>query len=331
MDNVTPAPKGAIFYIKRITGILLLLALSATFLYSAYSKCGIRFQGFHVLESDNAFDSFQWTFLDLGISSIVAAGIIARLFIGLELLLGLFLLFHLFLKRFTYPAVITILTVFIVYLLFVLYKQGNAGNCGCFGDKIEMSPLAAIWKNLGMIAATVILMFIYPVKPYKHQDYIAIFLAAVAFTTPFLVNNLFIGTAPDAYNKPLNLEPLYQYDPAPTIDLRKGKHIVAFMSLTCPHCKKAAYLLHVIHKEHPEIPVYLVIDGSEQFKKSFFDDTHAEDVPHLHYRHSAEFAKMAGPGVPAIYWINNGVAEFKSTYAYYQLDPKYMAEWAKKP
>ena len=39
---------------------------------------------------------------------------------------------------------------------------------------------------------------------------------------------------------------------------------------------------------------------------------------------------MAGPGVPAIYWVNNGVVEYKSKYAYYQLDPKYMLQWLKE-
>jgi len=36
---------------------------------------------------------------------------------------------------------------------------------------------------------------------------------------------------------------------------------------------------------------------------------------------------MAGPYVPAIYWINNSVIEKKSNY--FQLDPKYMRDWLK--
>ena len=358
MENTLPV-KTPINYFKRISGVILLLALSATFFYSAYTKSGVEFNphpyataqlitknqshSFWITagalvenilvetqQSANSFDSFQWSFLDLGINSILATGIIARVFIGLELLLGLFLLFHIYLRRFTYPAVITILSVFIIYLLIVILKQGNTGNCGCFGDQISMKPLTAIWKNVIMIGITVLLMYIYPVKPYKHQEFYCMGLGLVAFSLPFLFNFVYTSTNPEPLNKPIDLGLLYKYDPAPQVELRNGKHIVAFMSLTCPHCKKAAFLLHVIHEQHPDIPIFIVLDGPEAFKDQFFKETHAEDVPNLYYaHHSADFVKMAGSGVPSIFWFNNGIAEYKSVYAYYQLDPGYMEQWLK--
>jgi hypothetical protein len=325
--------RNAVFYIKRITGALLLVALAFTFIYSAYTKSGVEFKGFYLAEtpdSSNAFDSFQWTFLELGINNIMVAGILARLMVGFELMLGLFLLLHIYLRQFTYKAIIAILGIFIIYLLLVLAKQGNSGNCGCFGNKITMKPLTAIWKNVAMIAVTIILMFIYRVRPYKHQEYIAMVVGMGALTIPFLVNNIYTGTAPVKVGKPIDLNPLYKFSPTPNVELRKGKHIVAFMSLTCPHCKKAAYLMQIIHKEHPEIPMFIVVDGPEDYKKEFFDETHAEGVPHLFYRHNDEFTQMAGPEVPAVYWVNNGVIEYQSKYAYYQLDPSFMLKWVKK-
>lgn len=321
MEATVPASNNrTLFILKRAIGLLLLLALSATFFFSAWSKS----------YSENAFDNFQWTFLDLGISSTVVAGIIARLMIGMELMLGLFLLAHIYLKKFTYKAVIAILVVFIIYLLLVIMRQGNNGNCGCFGDKLAMTPLQAIVKNIVMIAVTAILMFLYPVRPYKYQEYATMLLCLVAFSAPFLTHPIYTGTAPVAAHDQVDLSPLYQYETPPAVDLRKGKHIVAFMSLTCPHCRKAAYLLQIIHREHPDLPIYLVIAGAEPFKKAFFDETHAESVPHLlYYGHTDEFTKMAGDAVPAIYWMNDGRVEYKSKYAYYQLDPSYMQAWVK--
>ncbi|MCD6011988.1 MAG: thiol:disulfide oxidoreductase TlpB [Flavipsychrobacter sp.] len=338
MDPVSPAPKGILFYIKRTLGAILLLALATTFLYSAYTKSGVELKGFYLVDTPgatNAFDSFQWTFLDLGINSMLAAGIIARIMIGLELLLGLFLLFHIYLRQFTYKAVIAILIIFIAYLLVIMLKQGNTGNCGCFGNKITMTPSQAIWKNAAMITAAVLLMFIYPVKPYKFQEYVCMALCAASFSVPFAVNNIYIGTSPVKYSSPINLEPLYKYEPKPTVELRQGKHIIAFMSLTCPHCKKAAKLMHIIHQQHPDIPLFMVLAGNKDHKKQFFDETHAEKVPYLHYPHNEEFEEMINSGlkkgehngVPTIYWVNNSVIEYKSVYAYYQLDPKYMVEW----
>lgn len=320
MGEVSGPVSPAAFYTKRIMGVLLLLALAGTFLFSGWSK----------IYSDNAFDSFQWTFIDLGIDSVLVAGIIARVMIGMEFMLGLFLLGHIYLKRFTYKAVIAVLLVFIAYLLIVIAKQGNSGNCGCFGDKLAMTPLAAIWKNLGMIAATGILMYLYPVKPYKYQEYAVMLACLLAFSTPFVMNGIALGTAPVKYVQPVNLDLLYKYDSKPGVELRKGKHIVAFMSLTCPHCKKAAYLMQIIHRKHPEIPMYLVIAGHPDLKKAFFDETHAEVVPHILYDHTEEFTEMAGAGVPAIYWFNNGKVEYKSKYAYYQMDPEYMLKWMRQ-
>jgi len=318
MDTGTiTAGRGASFYIKRVVGAILLLALSATFFYSAYTK----------LYSENAFDNFHWTFIDLGISNIIVAGIVARMMVGMELLLGLMLLGHVYLRSFTYKAVIGVLSVFIIYLLVMIAKQGNTGNCGCFGDKLAMPPLAAIWKNVAMIAATIALIFIYPIRPYKHQAYVAMALAFLAFSTPFVTHNIYVGTAPVKYAQKLDLDLLYKYSPTPTVDLRKGKHIIAFMSLTCPHCKKAAYLMNIIHRQYPQIPIYMVIDGAEVHKKAFFDESMAEAVPHILYPHSAEFLQLAGESVPAVYWVNNGVAEYKSKYAYYQLDPADILNW----
>ncbi|OJW84310.1 MAG: hypothetical protein BGO69_11155 [Bacteroidetes bacterium 46-16] len=324
-ELASPGQKTVSFYLKRIIGILLLLVLSAVFFYSAYSKSGIAFKGFNLVGNEGPFMSFQWTFIDLGINSIVAAGIVARLFIGLEFLLGLLLLFHIFLRQFTYKIILVLLSVFTVYLLFVIINQGNHGNCGCFGDNIEMTPLQSVWKNVIMIIITLILIYIYPAKPYKNQEIIAVLLFMAALVTPFILNPLDLDNKPEAAHQTIDLNPLYKEAPVPATELRTGKHIVAFMSLTCPHCRKAAYMLHVIHDKNPGIPIYILLSGSDNHEKEFFDETHAMDVPHLHVKDIEAFQKMAGPYVPAIYWVNNGIIERKANY--FQLDPKYMHEW----
>jgi hypothetical protein len=308
------------FYIKRSFGFLLILLLSATFFYSAYTK----------VYSENAFDNFQWTFLDFGINNIIVAGIIARTLIGFELLLGLLLLGHLFLKEFTYKAVILLLLLFVGYLVMLILKQGNTGNCGCFGDKLAMTPMQAIWKNLIMISITLVLMRIHQFKNYSFAQYAVMIASLIAFSTPYLSHAIVVSTAPVSMNQPIDLGALYKFEEQPNVDLRKGKHIVAFMSLTCPHCKKAAFLLQIIHRKHPEIPIYMVIAGHPDNEKDFWEETQAKEVPHILYSNASEFEKMAGPAVPSIYWVNNSIIEYKSKLAYYQLDPSYMMKWLSK-
>jgi glutaredoxin len=306
--------RNTIFYIKRITGFLLLLSLAAVFLFSGYSKL-------------DTIEPFEWTFLDLGAPGMVSASVIAHLFIGLEFAIGIFLLFHIYLKSVTYPITIGMLVLLTAYLVLLIAQQGNNGNCGCFGDWIYMKPLAAVWKNLIMIAVVILLMYIYPIKPYNGQEWIAACLGMAALVAPFVLSPLELDNEPKEMNRPINLSALYEGEKQPHIDLRQGKHIVAFMSLTCPHCKKAAYLLHVIKKKDNNLPIYIVLNGHPDQLKPFMDETHANNVPYLFYKDSDKFKEMAGDYVPAIYWINNGMVEKQSNYL--QLDAGRMNEWAK--
>lgn len=306
----------AFFYIKRITSLLLLLSLAAVFFISAYSKL-----------SD--IEPFQWTFISFGIGSMLWASVIAHVFIGIEFLLGLFLLFHIYLKEVTYPVTIGFLAILTIYLIVLIIQQGNTGNCGCFGDWIYMNPLQAIWKNLAMIAGCFILLHFYPIKPYKNQEWLSALLAMAALVSTFIIAPLHTNNKPTIVNKPINLNLLYADSTnMPEIELRKGKHIIAYMSLTCPHCKKAAYLLHVLKQKNPEIPVYLVISGHSSNRDAFFEETKADDLPFLLYKNMASFTEMAGDGVPAIYWVNNGIIEKESTYL--QLDPADIKDWLKQ-
>ena len=305
---------------QRIAGLTLLILLAAVFLFSGYSK----------IHSYNAFDNFQWTFIDLGVNSQLVATILARFMIGLEFMFGLFLLLHIFLQKFTYKAIIATLVVFILYLIFVIIKHGNAGDCGCFGDKLAMSPLNAIIKNVVMIGMTLALMKIYPVAPYKHQEIFLPPLIIIAMSVTLILNPIDLTTKPSPTKKNVDISLLYKFSPAPKVDFTKGKHIIAFVSYYCPHCRKAAYLLHIIHSKHPEFPIYLVAAGAPEQAKEFYDESKAGDLPSFYYNHTEEFMALVkggekDGGTPAIYWINNGKAEFESTY--YQLDPVHIKAW----
>lgn len=306
----------AIFYIKRISGLLLLLAMAAVFFISAISKL-------------TDIEPFQWTFVGFGIGNMLWTSVIAHLFIGFELLIGAFLLAHIYLKEVTYPVTIGFLAILTIYLVILIIQQGNTGNCGCFGNWIYMNPMQAIWKNLAMIAASFLLMRIYPIKPYKGQEWIAAVLGMAAIVTTFIISPLNISNTPTVVNKPINLNLLYENTAnKPASELRTGKHIIAYMSLTCPHCRKAAYLLHVLKKQNPEIPVYLVLSGHPDNKEAFFKESNAEDLPFLLFKDIAAFQEMAGDSVPAIYWVNNGTIERESTYL--QLDPSDIKDWLRQ-
>jgi uncharacterized membrane protein YphA (DoxX/SURF4 family)/thiol-disulfide isomerase/thioredoxin len=80
---------------------------------------------------------------------------LSRILIGVEFAIGFLLLLPFFLKRVIIPVTIFMLTVFIVELGLEIIFKGNAGNCGCFGTLIEMTPLEAMLKNIVSIALLV--------------------------------------------------------------------------------------------------------------------------------------------------------------------------------
>ncbi|MBS1783254.1 MAG: hypothetical protein JSS78_09325 [Bacteroidetes bacterium] len=306
--------------IKKFFLLVLLIVLSAIFLFSGISKL-------------YDFERFEWNIMDAGISSMILSGVLARLFIGLELMLGLFLLLHLFLKTFTYKAVFILLSFFTVYLIALMVRQGNSGNCGCFGEMYHMTPGMGIAKNAVMMIMVVILLKGHNSNPFKQAPVIAAIAGMISIVIPFVFFPLSQDSVPEISHETINLEPLYHSknpeNTKPVQDLRTGKHIVAFMSLTCPHCKKAAFVLQIIHRQNPDIPIFFVLNGNPDFLSDFYKESQADSVSHVLFRGSDEFASMAGSAVPAIYFIHNSVIERKANY--FQLDPQYMRQWLREP
>ncbi len=301
------------YYLKQTIGILILLTLSAVFLFSAGTKL-------------MAMEPFEWTFLEILPVSFTGAAIIARLFIGLEIGIALFLLAHLYLKSYTYKAAFALLVLLTGYLLLLIAKQGNSGNCGCFGDTYQMTPLAAIIKNVFMMAGLAITWAIYPGKPYRAQRWITIGATIAALGLPYALAPVYLFGTGEAARQPISLNAINDYGvPKPTVDLKNGKHIVAFLSLTCPHCRKAAYLIQLLHRKYPDYPFYIVLNGRKERDAAFFGETKSIKVPHSIIREIPPFEAMAGEFVPAIYWINNSVIERKTYYI--ELDPAAIKSW----
>ena len=106
-----------------------------------------------------------------------------------------------------------------------------------------------------------------------------------------------------------------------TVDLSTGKHIVAFFSMTCSHCKATAFKLHVMAKRHPEIPFFMVLNGKEKNLQPFFEETKSDNIPFM-ILHGLSFAKITGGTVPTIYWMENGMV----VKNYYPLIIQYLVE-----
>ena len=86
----------------------------------------------------------------------------SRILIGIEFALGICILLKDYLKKITIPATILLLAVFTIHLSYTTFVSGNAGNCGCFGELIPMTPVEAIIKNIIAIGLLVWLFKLLP-------------------------------------------------------------------------------------------------------------------------------------------------------------------------
>ena len=132
------------------------IIVAAVFILSAVGKLSID----SLLDKPMfALRNFERNFLVNGIGlSYDWAKILSRLLIGLELSLAILIVMPFYLKKIIIPAIIGLLGVFSIHLL-IQTIGGEAGNCGCFGDLIPMTPLQALIKNL--IAIGLLLLFVF--------------------------------------------------------------------------------------------------------------------------------------------------------------------------
>ena len=275
------------------------------------------------------------TFIDLGIANWKTAPFISRLLIGLEFFVGSLLFFNVYFNRKTLKLTIGILLLFSIYLLFILIKNGNNGNCGCFGNVIAMTPLQALMKNIFMLGIVFLLVRFYNGIDYrKATKYIAFSLVLLSFSFPHILNYVDLNYSSSyltkkEYQFKLELDSLYKNASIhnPPKELKKGKQIIAFMSMTCGHCRIAAKKMRLLKRKSPNLPIYFVLNGESEKIKPFFDDTKAYNIKYC-LLNGKSFIYLAGLEMPAIFLVNNSIVE--NRVSYFDLDQRQLELWIKK-
>jgi len=299
-----------------VVGIVSVL-LGAIFIFSAYAKLF-------------PIEIFEFSFIEIKLANWTTAPFFARFFIALEFFIGLLLLLNFkggnrHLAKFT----IYLLLLLTVYLIAIIFAQGNTSNCGCFGTYIKMTPLESIIKNLVLLSLTA-LLFLVPTKQNFSSLKIVVLSSAIAsITAPFIINPIATNPPPSEtkINYTLNLNALYidGRTDRPKVNLRKDKRIIAFLSLTCPHCKIGAQKLNIIHNHHPELPIYYILNGEQSDLKNFLEESKTTSINYSFMTLKEGFLANSGLNLPAILWVNNSRVEHKTKYT--QLDESDLIKW----
>jgi len=290
--------------------ILLALATGGLFLYSAYTKLFPSIQAFEYNIAGNTHVTHM------------TAAIGARFFIGLEAALGAMIVLHFFGKRkWVLKAAFALVAIFGIYLIWLWVKMGDNVNCGCFGGAIFMSPSTSLIKN-----AVILLVLGILIRRHKGFSFDAANLIPLANVLCIIIAAYiaFPVFTPHKFKfEKLYADTLY----TPVADLKHGKHIVAFLSRSCSHCRKAALKMHEMKQSNPSLPFYMIIGGTDTAFYTFWDDTHAQDIP-WSLLPEKTFMDYTGGEFPQIMWLNNGKVEANTTYP--ELDQKTIEEWMKQ-
>jgi hypothetical protein len=293
--------------------ILLSVLTGIVFLLSAISKLP-------------SLEQFGWMIVETSFLGWVSAEWLARLFVGLELFLGCMMIFQFYVRKIAVPIAIFIILLFSAYLMMVIALYGNTGNCGCFGEWIPMTPVQSLLKNLVLLFCLLGLRFHTLEFNFRGKKWVLLLMLMGAVVLPFIwlpPESIYLVEKEPVLNKPIQLSILYQsaQNRPPVTELRQGKHIIAFMSLTCSFCKKAAKRMHIMKKKHPELPIFMVLNGDTSKLKEFFDATQASHIDHMMFNGAQEFTMLNdGYTLPTIKWVVDTTVVRESNYLNLQED-----------
>ncbi|MFY7706620.1 MAG: MauE/DoxX family redox-associated membrane protein [Flavobacteriales bacterium] len=253
----------------------------------------------------------------------------SRLLIAAELYLGVVLILGIFLKWSIRLSLIMLLA-YTAWLAILISKEGNVGNCGCFGDIIQMTPLQAIIKNIILSVFLLLLSKWAPVAQFKFQRGGAIASFIISTSLPFILNPIFF-TTPTVFNaegRPQMKIFELGIDTAAIASYGEGKKIIGFFLSGCEHCRLAATRMEAIKKSNPSVPLYCIIQTSDEESLQEFLNKSKLSFPYLTTPDLTAMIRVAGTDFPIIYYVNNGFIE--SSMSMYDLNEADMISWLEK-
>ncbi|MBI1268484.1 MAG: hypothetical protein GC193_13745 [Cryomorphaceae bacterium] len=249
-------------------------------------------------------------FIDLGVANWQSAPFIARGIIGLELFLGLALIFMQGNQKRVLKWIIGVLIFFSMYLVLQIMRDDH-GDCGCFGTYLSMTPLESLFKNLVLIFMSVLVLREGKSFHWRFSKLINVSVLVVSFTLPHILNPIDLISArnlnAEETNFALDVDLINKNAMSSTWEgnLSSGKHIVAFLSMTCSHCKTTAFKMHVLKNQNPSFSFLMILNGKIEKLSDFLADTRSDNLPLLRLP-ADPFSKLTGGNVPLVLFVKDG-------------------------
>ncbi len=266
---------------------------------------------------------FELNIAETGIINWVLVPFVSRLMIAFELIIGIFIVFHIYIKITSILSIIT-LSGFSIYLLYLISMKPGTEDCGCMGLAVSMTPIQSLIKNIILIFFSIIILiyhkneFLIKGRTFFNKI-ISISILLFTIALPFIIN------PPTAYAKKvsdiktINLKS-YNFSKENSnekIKIQDGKKIVCFFSFNCKFCKLSSRKLHTfIQKNGVSFPLYLVFYGDSSNLKDVIRFQHETELPYVPYiiMKPDSFFQAGGNALPAIFSMNNDSVISKANF-----------------
>ena len=246
---------------------------------------------------------YSYHFFSLNFSFIMA-----RLAIILELVLGIMLVSNC-LHKLIWWGSIAMLGGYTLLLIYALVL-GRTDSCHCFGDFLQLDPKWSIVKN-----GVLILLFL-PI--YRMESWqtpfrwlilcLAIMITSIAVFVISPPDNLTSNSNPkqnlqtELFNEMLNDTPL------DTLNLRKGKKVICFLSTSCEVCQMAAHKLSLMQQFYgfPKENVTCLFMGNEEGIEKFYEQSGSARYRDVLYPDVPRLLKAVNGNLPTIVFLEDG-------------------------
>lgn len=279
------------------------------------------FSGIAKLISIELFELFIYSFK---LCSFHLATFAARLFIGLELILGAAFLIR---YRIKLASILTlVLLFFFTVFLFYLELSDSKEDCHCFGNLLQLSNTWSIVKNFAMAGLAIVAYNANLTEINRFRNWILAGLLCLGFGSAFIIHPPdFIYKKSEkgvSYCEPCLQKFLVEQG------LNNHKRVVCFFSPQCKYCKLAAKKMFTISQiaENQADVVYVFWDN-QKGKTEFINQSNSSTIPQLTIG-VLEFLSLTKGEMPLIILADKG--SIKQAYRYDDVDEQEIVRFLKQ-
>lgn len=290
---------------------LLPILLGLTFIVSGIAK----------LLSIELFELFLYSFK---LVSFNLAALAARVFIGMELVVGLAFLMRFKTKTVSYFTLI--LLFFFTVFLFYLELSNSKEDCHCFGNLLQLSNTWSIVKNVVMAGMT-LLVLKSDLPDFKRLGKtITLSILALGFVATFVIK------PPDfIYKKRAKGASYCEPCMEKFLDkqaLNKRKLVVCFFSPQCKYCRMAAKKMTTIAEiANNQTDVVYVFWDNLKGKTEFIQEANASSIQQITMG-VLEFISLTKGEMPLIVLSDKG--KIQQTYRYDEMKEREIIQFLQK-